>query len=196
MPIPLLGNLKRGLVFVLSAPAGTGKTTLVSMLTHEFSNVEASVSYTTRQPRAGEQEGVHYHFISEAEFAQRQAAGEFLEHVELYGYFYGTSKTWMENRLAKGQHIFLVIDTQGAKFLRDQFSAIYIFVSPPSLEELERRLLARKTEPREETERRLQWAKKEIEAGAEYDYNIVNDNLAIAYQVLRSIVIAEEHRIR
>lgn len=196
MPTPLIGNVKRGLVFVLSAPAGTGKTTLVSMLAQEFSSVVASVSYTTRQPRAGEIEGAHYHFISDAEFKRLQAAGEFLEHVELYGNYYGTSKAWVENRLKKGQHVFLVIDTQGAMFLKDKIDAIYIFVKPPSLQELGRRLLARKTEPRQVVEQRLLRAKQELEMGMKYDYSIVNDNLEIAYQVLRSIVIAEEHRIR
>jgi guanylate kinase len=196
MPSPLIGNLKNGLIFVLSAPAGTGKTTLVSMLTHEFSNIVASVSYTTRQPRAGEQEGVHYHFITETEFARREIEGEFLEHVELYGNRYGTSKAWIDGRLAQGQHVFLVIDTQGALFLKDKLEAVYIFVQPPSFEELERRLQARKTEPSEEMNRRLQQAKKEMEIGMTYDYSIVNDSLEIAYQVLRSIVIAEEHRIR
>lgn len=196
MPTPLIGNLARGLVFILSAPAGTGKTTLVSMLAQEFPRVAASVSYTTRLPRAGEQEGVHYYFIDEAEFDSRQAAGEFLEHVELYGYRYGTSKEWIENHLAKGQHVFLVIDTQGAMYLKDKLDAVYIFVRPPSIEELGRRLLARQTEPSEVVERRLLWAKQEMEAGMAYDYYIINDNLETAYQVLRSIVIAEEHRIR
>jgi guanylate kinase len=165
MPAPLIGNVERGLIFVLSAPAGTGKTTLVSMLTQEFSSVVASVSYTTRLPRPGEEEGVHYYFIDEAEFQQRQVAGEFLEHVKLYGNYYGTSKAWMENHLSKGRHVFLVIDTQGAMFLKDKMDAVYIFVKPPSLEELGRRLLARQTEPREVVERRLLWAKQEMETG-------------------------------
>ena len=196
MPSPLIGNLAQGLVFILSAPAGAGKTTLVSRLTDEFSTVVASVSYTTRPPRVGEQEGVHYHFISDAEFLERQAAGEFLESVELYGYRYGTSNIWMKKRLAQGQHVFLVIDTQGAMFLKDKLDAVYIFVAPPSFDELERRLQERKTESLEMVTRRLQCAKKEIQTGLKYDYCIINDNLETAYQVLRSIVIAEEHRIR
>lgn len=196
MPRSFCKKNTRGLIFVLSAPAGTGKTTLVSMLTHEFPDVVASISYTTRRPRGVEQEGVHYYFISPEEFAHRQAEGEFLEHAEVYGCHYGTSKAWVEQRLAAGQHVFLVIDTQGAAQLKEKIEATYIFVSPPSLEELARRLRARKTEPRADVERRLEWAKHEMEAGRAYDYEIVNDNLDAAYQVLRSIVIAEEHRIR
>ena len=194
MPCPLIGNLSRGLIFVLSAPAGTGKTTLVSMLTHEFPTVVASVSYTTRLPRPGEQEGVHYHFITEREFVQRQEAGEFLEDVELYGYRYGTSKVWIQEHLAKGEHVFLVIDTQGAMFLKDKIEATYIFVRPPSFEELERRLTSRRTESEEVVQKRLAWAKKEVGCTHFYDYKIVNDDLEKTYQVLKSIIIAEVHK--
>lgn len=191
----LVGKLKKGLVFVLSAPAGTGKTTLVQMLVQEFPSVVASVSYTTRLQRPGEIEGVHYHFLKEAEFTDRIAKGEFLEHVKLYDDYYGTSSAWMEQRLAQGKHVVLVIDTQGAKLLKDKLKAIFIFVSPPSLEELERRLKKRKTESQEVIERRLVWAEQEMLAIPNYDYLIINDDLNNAYQVLRSIVIAEEHRI-
>jgi guanylate kinase len=191
----LLGNCSKGLLFILSAPAGTGKTTLVQMLTREFPCVVASISYTTRQPRAGEEEGVHYHFISKEGFVQRIAEGEFLEHVELYGDYYGTSRLWVEKQLSQGKHVILVIDTQGAKLLKST-KTISIFIAPPSIEELERRLRLRETDTKASIEKRLLWAKKEMEAQKNYDYLIVNDDLSNAYQVLRSILIAEEHKIR
>lgn len=192
----LLGNLKRGLPIVLSAPAGTGKTTLVHMLKSEFDCVVPSISYTSRPPRPNEVNGKDYNFISEEEFKQKIREGEFLEYVQLYNYYYGTSKSWVEKRLNEGKHVFLVIDTQGAKQLRGHYPAIFIFLKPPSLEELKRRLQNRKTESPEMLKKRLNWALKEMEEGPNYDYIVVNDDLNTAYQVIRSILIAEEHRQR
>lgn len=188
--------VKKGLLFILSAPAGTGKTTLMNMLASEFSNAIASISFTTRKPRSGEVDGVNYFFISKEEFIERIEAGEFLEHVELYGDYYGTSGIWVENRRCEGQHVFLVIDTQGAKLLKGKLEIVTIFVAPPSIEELEKRLRLRQTESDEMIEKRLVWAKKELTAQKNYDYLIINEDLSIAYQALRSILIAEEHRIR
>lgn len=192
----LLGNKERGQIFVLSAPAGTGKTTLVQKLVQEFPCVIASISYTTRPPREGEIPGVHYHFLSEEEFEAYIAKGEFLEYVRLYGYYYGTSRPWLEKQLNQGKHVILVIDTQGAQQLRDKLKATFVFVAPPSLEELERRLKGRRTDSQEFIERRLKWAQQEMLLQHIYDYLIINDDLDIAYQVLRCIVIAEERRIR
>jgi guanylate kinase len=191
----LLGSCKQGLAFVVSAPAGTGKTTLVQMLVKEFSCVVESISYTTRKPRKGEMPGVHYHFISEEEFQQRIAADDFLEYVNLYGNFYGTSRRWVQEQQGQGKHIMLVIDTQGALQLRSKFHATFIFIKPPSMDELKKRLVQRQTECFASIEERLAWANREIEDGRFYDYQIVNDNLDVAYQVLKSIVIAEEHRV-
>lgn len=191
----LLGNFPKGLLFIVSAPAGTGKTTLVQMLTKEFPSIVASISFTTRNPRQGEVEGVHYHFITLEEFAKRIDEGDFLEYVELYGDFYGTSKTWVESQLNLGKHVILVIDTQGAKLLKDS-KTVSIFIAPPSIEELARRLRSRQTDTKEAIEKRLLWAKREMEAQKNYDYLIINDNLSNAYEILRSILIAEEHRIR
>jgi len=196
MTMRLLGNLEKGLVFILSAPAGTGKTTLVQMLTHEFSCVVASISYTTRQPRPGEINGVHYYFIDKSEFEDHIAKEEFLEYVQLYGDYYGTSRLWVENEQNQGKHVILVIDTQGAKFLKEKLRATSIFILPPSIEELERRLIHRQTDSPEVITKRVQWAKEELFSQNLYEYRIVNDNLAIAYQALRSILIAEEHRVR
>ena len=196
MSTNLIGNLSKGLLFIVSAPAGTGKTTLVQLLTRDFPSVLASISYTTRQPRSGEVDGIHYYFISKEEFEKRIQDNDFLEHVKLYGDYYGTSKSWVGEKLNQKKHVILVIDTQGAKLLRDKIDVISIFVAPPSIEELERRLKLRQTESDEVIEKRLKWAKKELEAQDSYDYLIINDDLAKAYQTLRSILIAEEHRIR
>ena len=190
----LVGNLKRGRIFIVSAPAGTGKTTLVSMLTKEFDQMKVSVSCTTRQPRPYEIDGVHYHFLKKEEFEDKIKRGDFLEHVLLYGDHYGTSLKFIEEILQKGQHVVLVIDTQGALMLMGKIEAAYIFILPPSKEELQRRLESRGTEKREVMLERLRIAEREINEAHRYDYQIVNDDLSCAYQVLRSIVIAEEHK--
>lgn len=191
----LLGNTTVGSPFVLSAPAGTGKTTLVKMLTTEFPSVVASVSFTTRHPREGETDGVDYNFITHEEFEEKISSGDFLEYVRLYGDYYGTSRTWVEEHLNHGKHVVLVIDTQGAILLRNKWKVTSIFVKPPSLDELKHRMLSRGKDSIETIERRLAWAQHEIEASRFYDYVIVNEDLNIAYQVLKSIFIAEEHRL-
>lgn len=187
---------KKGLIFIISAPAGTGKTTLVKKLVQEFPHVKQNISYTTRIPRQGEINGLDYHFIDTNEFETKIKNGEFLEYVQLYGFYYGTSRSWVEEELKKGNHVFLVIDTQGGLQLKEKISAIFIFIEPPSLQELKRRLLLRKTEPAGVIDERLTCAKREIQQGEQYNYRIINDQIDEAYQILRSIVIAEEHRIR
>jgi guanylate kinase len=192
----LLGNLSRGLLFVLSAPAGTGKTTLVDMLSKEFDCVVESISCTTRPHRVNEHHGKHYHFLSKENFEDKIKNGDFLEYAEVFGYYYGTSSEYVMKQQNMGKHIFLVIDTQGAMQLKEQkLSAVFIFVSPPSLEELRDRLIKRKTEDMEMIEKRLAWAQHEISMVPNFNYHIVNDNLHNAYVILRSIVIAEEHRV-
>ncbi len=192
----LLGNHPEGKVFILSAPAGTGKTTLVRMLSKEFPCVVESVSCTTREPRPSEIEGVDYHFLSKEVFEKKIASGDFLEYANVFGYYYGTSKEFVQKQQRLGNHVFLVIDTQGALQLKNKhFPGVYIFLSPPSLEELEGRLHKRKTESVEVIEKRLSWAEKEMAMAAHYDYHIVNDSLEQAYEILRSIVIAEEHHL-
>ncbi len=190
----LLGNAQEGLVFVVSAPAGTGKTTLVDRLAKEFPCIIRSISYTTRLPREGELEGEHYHFISQAEFQSMIEEGLFLEYVKLYDDYYGTSRQWVIDKQKLGHHVVLVIDTQGAMRLKGTFPAIFIFIKPPSLDELSRRLKKRSTETAVTLAKRLSWAKVELKAARNYDYQVVNDDLETAYRVLRSIFIAEEHR--
>ncbi|MBM3184033.1 MAG: guanylate kinase [Chlamydiae bacterium] len=192
----LLGTLQKGLVFVVSAPAGTGKTTLVRMLTQEFNAVIENVSFTTRPIRKGEAEGCDYHFISEEEFKKRIKEGEFLEYATVFGHFYGTSRKSVEEKLCCGKHVALVIDTQGAMQIKKHLEATYIFIRPPNLEELKKRLHGRKSETQEAIDTRLSWAEKEIETAKFYDYLIINENLKMAYEVLRAIFIAEEHRNR
>jgi guanylate kinase len=158
--------------------------------------VIASISYTTRQPRGGEISGKDYFFIDESEFEAKIADADFLEYVKLYDTYYGTSRQWVADQQKQGKHVFLVIDTQGALKLKGKVPATFIFVRPPSIDVLRDRLSGRQTEPPEMVERRLEWARIELEAAKNYDYLIVNDDLAKAYQVLKSIVVAECHRVR
>lgn len=187
---------KEGLCFIVSAPTGTGKTTLVQMLLDEFPNFVANISYTTRKPRGQEIDGKDYHFIEESEFQRKIEDQDFLEYVKLYDNYYGSSKTWVLDQLSKGKNVILVIDTQGAIQLKGKFPATYIFISPPSIEELKKRLLNRKTETVESIQKRLIHVADELKMIPLYDYHIVNDDLSIAYQALRSIMIAEMHRVR
>ena len=193
----LLGNLKKGLVFVVSAPAGTGKSTLIDMRYDEFPNaIERSVSCSTREPRGDESHGTHYHFISDEEFTQKVQEEAFLEWAEVFGAKYGTLKCEVDRICKSGKHAFLVIDTQGAAQLMTSLDAIYLFIKPPSMEELQKRLEGRGSESPETMLGRLSQAEKEIKKSSVYDYQICNDDLQLAYQVLRSIIIAEEHKNR
>lgn len=188
--------MKKGLLFIISAPAGTGKTTLVRMLREELPRIVESVSFTTRDPRPNEVPGKDYHFITPKEFEQRIKEGDFLEHANVFGHSYGTSRKFVEAEQKKGKHIILVIDTQGAMQLKGKVDAIFIFISPPNLEELRARLYRRKSESESAIEHRLSWADKEIAQAIHYDYHIVNEDLKTACDTLRSIVIAEEHKNR
>jgi guanylate kinase len=188
--------MKAGLLFVVSAPAGTGKTTLVRMLLDEFHQVVESVSFTTREPRQNEIPGRDYFFISTEEFEAKIAQGEFLEYAKVFNHYYGTSSVFVASQQHKGKHVILVIDTQGAMQLMGKLDAVFIFISPPSLEELRARLYRRRSETDEAIAHRLSWAEKEMALFNRYNYHIINDDLKTAYQVLRSILIAEEHKNR
>jgi guanylate kinase len=187
---------KRGLAFIISAPAGTGKNTLVHRLVEEFPTVVEAVSCTTRQPRPGEHPGHHYDFISRELFEQRIAEGAFLEHAQLFGNLYGTLRDPIERERDQGRHVVLVIDTQGAMLLKEKYDAINIFIAPPSLAELEHRLRSRQTDDEESIGSRLAEATRELSVAEQYDYLIVNDQVDEAYQVLRAIFIAEDHKVR
>lgn len=191
----VIGNLTKGLVFVMSAPAGTGKSTLSELIVSELApHVVKCTTCTTRKPRKKEVPGKDYHFLSKEIFMQKRDAGEFLEWVEVFGHFYGTLKTSVEEATSHGKHVILVIDTQGALKLKDFYKAVFIFIAPPSMEELEERLTQRKTESPEMIEERLKWAETEIKRAESYDYFLVNEHLRTAVDVLKSIIIAEEHR--
>jgi len=187
-------NLK-GLLIVISAPSGTGKTTLCHMLLKEFPKMEFSVSYTTRKPRPNEKDGVDYHFVTKEQFLKMVEEGDFLEWAEVYGNLYGTSKSQVLKALEEGKDVLLDIDPQGALQVKKNFpEAVLIFVLPPSLKELEKRLRKRGTDDEATIEKRLKVARKELQTALKYDYLVVNDELNLAFNALKSIIIAEKHR--
>ncbi len=190
----LLGNALCGKLFVVSAPSGTGKTTLVERLCKEFPCVTRSISCTTREPREGEVDGVDYRFVTQEAFLDAQKRGDFLESARVFADLYGTLKRDVVQAQESGKHVVLVIDTQGAFSVKQSLPAITIFIAPPSMEELKRRLKERNTDKVHTIEERLSWAKREMERKGVYDYFVINDDLEIAYKVLKSIFIAEEHR--
>lgn len=183
-----------GSLFVVSAPSGTGKTTLVETLVARVPNLEMSRSYTSRPPRPGERDGVEYHFITRERFDAMRNAGEFLEWAEVFGRLYGTSAVDTGRHLDAGRDLVLVIDVQGASQIRRlDAGAIGIFVLPPSPEELEERLRRRSGNQLVEAEvgRRLAVARVEIEHMATYDYVVVNNDIEACVEQLRCIVMAE-----
>jgi len=192
----LIGNLKKGLFFVISAPSGSGKTTLTRKLTNEFDNVIESVSYTTRKPRKNEKEGVDYFFVTKEEFHKKIKNDEFLEYAKVFDAYYGTSKKFVKDTLMKKKHVVLVIDTQGAMILKNKINAVFIFISPPSLKELKSRMILRKEDSEKEIKKRLLWSNKEMKLIRNYDYNIINVDLKTSYEILKSIFIAEEHKVK
>lgn len=193
----MLSNSRSGLVFVISAPAGTGKTTLVRLLCQEFpEHICESVSCTTRAKRINEQEGVDYYFLTPDQFDQKLKENAFIEHATVFDHRYGTLRAEITDKTKQGRHVILVIDTQGAMNIKEHLQAVFIFIAPPSLEELERRLRLRQTETEQSLIKRLAWAKNEMLMASSYDYVVVNEDLETAYEVLKSIVIAEEHRNR
>lgn len=176
-------------LFVISGPAGVGKGTLVSRIRELRPDLDETVSATTRPPRPGEVEGVSYHYLSDAEFSRRVAAGEFLEHADVHGHSYGTLRSEVESRIARGRSVILEIDYQGAFQVRQAFpAAVLVFIEPPSFEELERRLRGRGTEDEEHIELRLKNARHEIEIGEQYDVRVVNDEVERAAQELLEVM--------
>ncbi|UCV14819.1 guanylate kinase [Quatrionicoccus australiensis] len=179
-----------GNLYVVAAPSGAGKTTLVRLLL-EAEPVRLSISFTTRQPRPGEQDGREYHFVDTATFRAMIERREFLEWAEVHGNFYGTSKKWIADQLAVDADVLLEIDWQGAQQVRQQFpDAIGIFILPPSMEELERRLTGRGTDAADVIARRLAAAQAEMHHVGEFDYVIINNQLEEALLDLRAVVRA------
>ena len=181
-----------GTLFIVSAPSGGGKTSLVKALLESEHDVKLSVSHTTRPARTGEENGRAYHFVAPAEFERMLKAGEFLEHAEIYGNRYGTSRKWIAGQLEHGASILLEIDWQGAQQVRKLMpGTVSVFILPPSLEVLEQRLKGRSQDSPEAVARRLAAAREEIGHCVEFDYVIINDDFTRAAQDLVSIIRAE-----
>ncbi|KPK00113.1 MAG: guanylate kinase [Desulfobacterales bacterium SG8_35] len=187
-----------GNLFIISAPSGTGKTTILKKIIATMEKVAFSVSHTTRPPRPGEQETVDYFFINKETFAAMQQQGLFLEWAEVHGNLYGTSGSAVQEAAEQGFDVILDIDVQGARQVREKLGdkGVFVFVSPPSLEELERRLAGRSTETEAVIAKRLANAREEMKSIEHYDYIIVNDIVDQAVEVLKSIIIAERSRRR
>ena len=180
-----------GNLFVVVAPSGAGKTSLVNKLLERDPGIHLSISYTTRAPREGEKDGREYHFIDRAAFEKMIEAGDFLEHANVYGNYYGTSKRWIERELAGDHDVLLEIDWQGAKQLRALFRhMVGIGIMPPSLAELRKRLESRGKDSRETIERRMASAREEISHVLEFEYIIVNERFESALADLESVVRA------
>ena len=184
-----------GNLFVVSAPSGAGKTSLVHALLDINPQIYLSVSYTTRDPRPGEQDGKDYHFVSREIFLAMAKRGEFLESAEVYGNLYGTSQTWISQENAKGLDILLEIDWQGAAQVRRLFpKCISIFILPPSMEALEQRLKGRGKDNDEVIAKRMAAVREDVAHVAEFDYVIINDNLNEALRELNAVVLSAKLR--
>lgn len=185
----LAGNL-----FIISAPSGAGKSSLIQALLKRHGDMQVSVSHTTRAPRPGEQDGVHYHFVSVADFKTLIGKDEFFEWAEVFGNYYGTSKSAIRDLLSQGIDVFLDIDWQGARQIKQQApEALGIFILPPSLAELEQRLNNRGQDSTEVIAKRMAQAHSEMSHANEYDYLIINDNFELALTELERIVLAQRN---
>ena len=186
-----------GTLFIIAAASGTGKTSLVKALVADADRLGVSVSHTTRPARPGEVDGVNYHFTSREQFLAEVAAGQFLEHAEVFGNLYGTSRTWVEQQLASDHDVILEIDWQGAQIVRALMpQALSIFILPPSLPALAERLNGRGTDSNEVIAHRLSEAIADITHYSEFDYLVINDDFATALADLQAIVRAarQSHR--
>jgi guanylate kinase len=187
---------ERGILFIVSAPSGAGKTTLVERLVEQTPHLRLSRSYTSRPARQGEVDGVDYNFVTRGEFEAKRTAGEFLEWAEVFGNLYGTSAADTERIRRAGEDIVLVIDVQGAREIRSQgVAACRIFVMPPSAGVLEQRLRGRSKDSGQAIAQRLAVAKAEVAAFDDYDYVVLNEELTAAVDRLRAIVLAERARL-
>ena len=192
-----MSNEARGLLFIVSAPSGAGKTTLVERLVEQLPRLRMSRSYTSRAARQGETDGVDYNFVERERFEAMAAAGEFLEWAEVFGNLYGTGAADTDRMLAAGDDVVLVIDVQGARKVRARgLQTRAVFVMPPSFGVLEQRLRGRSKDSESAIQRRLQVARDEVAAFTEYDFVVVNDGLAAAVDRLRGIIVAERSRLQ
>ncbi len=189
---------RRGLLVVLSGPAGSGKSSLAEKVMQKHPDICRAITATTRPPRSGEKDGIDYFFLAREEFEKRIARGEFVEHAEFNGQLYGTPRSELERHLTGNRIVFLVIDVQGARAIRDQMlSALLIFVLPPSMEVLRQRLYGRGTENVTNLENRLSIARREVRELDNYDYLVINDDLdAAASELLALVTMARAHHVR
>ena len=186
---------KRGSLIVLSGPSGVGKSTVVAQLLSERENIHFSVSFTTRAPRVGEEDGVNYNFVDKAEFERMIVAGELLEYAQYVGNYYGTSLKIIQDKLEQGVDVLLDIEVQGAATVRAKCpDAALIFIIPPSFEELSRRLHGRNTDDEEVINGRLKQAREEYKQIPNYDYLVVNDKVSEAVAEIEAILLAHECR--
>lgn len=179
-----------GTMFIISAPSGAGKTSLVKALTDNDKQILVSVSHTTRAPRSNETEGKDYHFINDEDFNRLKSQGEFLEFAEVFGHWYGTSKVWVENQLKNGFDVILEIDWQGARRVRELMACQSLFILPPSRQALMDRLEERGQDDPGTINRRMQQASSEVAHFNEYDFVIVNDDFDVALSDLQAIIRA------
>jgi guanylate kinase len=187
---------KKGILFVISAPSGCGKTSVISGLLRSPAGLVRSVTYTTRPIREGERDGIDYHFVSPAEFERKKEEGLFLEWACVYGNLYGTGKSDVEDLLKAGKDVVLSVDVQGAKTIRSKMEAVMIFLLPPSREELARRLRGRGTETPEALKKRLEEAENELSHHELFDYSVTNDALEHCIQNLDSLIEIERKKRR
>ena len=187
---------RKGLLLVVSGPSGAGKGTICKALLTKNDQIKLSVSATTRKPRNGEVHGVNYFFIEKEEFAKMIENGEFLEYAQIYDNFYGTPKAAIIECLEKGQDVILEIEMQGARQIKEVYpEGVFIFVLPPSLEELKSRIVGRGTETQEEIEKRFSCAFEEINQIVNYDYFIVNEDIEKSVSDVEAIICAEKNKV-
>ena len=188
--------MTKGKLFVISGPSGAGKGTICREILDEDKTLKLSVSMTTRGPREGEIDGVHYHFVDHSAFVELIAEDGFMEYADVYGNFYGTPKKQVMDWMEEGINVILEIDVQGALQIKKTYpEGIFIFILPPSIEELKKRILGRGSETEETMARRLGAALKEISSIDEYDYRVVNEDLQDAVERVRAIISAEHSKI-
>ena len=185
---------KHGILFVVSAPSGGGKTSLCKEVIRRLPNFEHGVSYTTRKRRSAEVNGRDYHFISEKKFMEMVESDDFVEYAHVHGNYYGTSMNSIAETLARGKHLLIDIDVQGAKQIEERYGdeGVFIFILPPDFDLLRERLTGRRSDPEDEIERRLEKAKEEVQHYQDYDYVIINDDFHEAVKELEAIILTEQ----
>ena len=185
----------QGLVIVVSGPSGAGKTSVCEKLVAKSPDLSISVSFTTRRPRKGEKNGRHYYFVSKQEFLEECGAGRFLEWAEVHGHCYGTPRDYIEQQIQAGKHTVLDIDVQGARAMKEAYrDAVLIFLVPPSLAELERRLKGRKSDSPDDISIRLKVWAREFSCYPMYDYLVINGDIGETVETIHAIIKAEKYR--